>query len=48
MSKKKKNKFSIFWVFYALLLLGMIGFWVYFLKGVIAKDLKIYERSERE
>ncbi len=42
----KTKKFSFFWVIYVLFLLGMIGFWIYFLNAVIEKDLKIYEECQ--
>ncbi len=44
--KKKKTGFIGFWVIYALLVLAMIGFWIYVINGVIKKDLDIYEAAQ--
>ena len=46
MSRNKKRKFSGFLIFYILFVLALVGFWIYFLNGVILKDVKIYEASQ--
>lgn len=45
--KKTQEKSSIgFWAFYILFILVLVGFWIYFLNGVIKKDLAIYEAAQ--
>lgn len=43
---QNKKKVSGFLVFYIIFVLLIVGFWVYFLNGVILKDVKIYEASQ--
>ena len=45
--KKTQEKSSIgFWAFYIIFILALVGFWIYFLNGVIKKDLDIYEAAQ--
>ena len=45
--KKTQEKSSIgFWAFYILFILVLVGLWIYFLNGVIKKDLAIYEAAQ--
>ena len=44
--RKRKKSSGKFWIFYILFILVLIGFWIWFLNGVIRKDLKIYEAAQ--
>ncbi|MCR4618993.1 MAG: hypothetical protein K5669_12510 [Lachnospiraceae bacterium] len=46
MSKTQKRSSIGFWVFYIIFILVLVGFWIYFLNGVIKKDLAIYEAAQ--
>ena len=47
-NKSNKNVSLVFWAFYAILVIAMIGFWAYVINGVIKKDLLIYEKAQPE
>jgi hypothetical protein len=48
MSKNVKKSSAGFWAFYVILVLLLVGFWFFFLNGVIKKDMKIYEAAQPE